>query len=411
MTVRSALRTLALGAVLAAAAASSGFAASDDDCLACHGDKDQKGAKGQSVFVDAEKFKTSVHGQAEIGCTGCHADLKKVKDFPHAEMLKPVDCAACHGKESAQLKASVHLQPHRAENPILVSCADCHGSHDIRTKDDSASAVYSINIPDTCLRCHAERVKIKNGNEFVRKYTQSAHYRALEKAGLSLSANCVTCHGGHDVKAMGDPQARVSRKAIIRTCGRCHVGIEKNYLEGVHGKDYLKGSTDVPVCTDCHSEHDIIAPTDLGSRVYATKVAAVCSRCHDDERLARQYGLLTSRLKSYSDSYHGTASKFGETRVANCASCHGFHDIRTSNDPKSPINAANRATTCGQCHPGAGTNFAKGKIHVVSTLTENKSGHVIKVAYIVIIAGLISVFVLFIAADLFHRMRTRWTKN
>jgi predicted CXXCH cytochrome family protein len=410
MTARPALRTLALAAALAASAAA-GYAASDDDCLACHADKDLKAGKGTSVFVDAATFKDSIHGQAEIGCIGCHADLAKVKDFPHAAPLKPATCEACHEKEAKQLQASVHLQPHRAENPIVVGCADCHGSHDIRSKDDSESSVYAINIPDTCLRCHAERVKIKNGNAFVQQYTQSAHYRALEKAGLSLSANCVTCHGGHDVKAMGDPQARVSRKAIIRTCGRCHVGIEKNYLEGVHGKDYLKGSKDVPVCTDCHSEHGITAPTDISSKVYATKVAQVCSRCHDNERLARQYGLLTSRLKSYSDSYHGTASNFGETRVANCASCHGFHDIRTSTDPKSPINAGNLAKTCGQCHPGAGTNFAKGKTHVVSTATENKSGHVIKIVYIVAIAGLISVFILFILADLFHRIRTRWTNT
>lgn len=409
MTVRSALRGLVLAAALAAAAGPLRAAVTDDDCLACHGDKDQKSAKGASVFIDAEKFKTSVHGQAEIGCVGCHADLKAVKDFPHAAPLKPVSCAACHDKEAAVLKASVHLQPHRPENPITVGCADCHGSHDIRPKDDAASSVYAINIPDTCLRCHAERVKIRNGNEFVRQYTQSAHYRALEKAGLSLSANCVTCHGGHDVKAMGDPQSRVARKNIIRTCGACHAGIEKNYLEGVHGKDYLKGIKDVPVCTDCHGEHAIQSPDEIGSRVYATKVAQVCSRCHDDERLARQYGLLTSRLKSYSDSYHGTASKFGETRVANCASCHGFHDIRTSADPKSPINPANLAATCGKCHPGAGTNFAKGKIHVVSAQTEAKGSHVIKIAYIVLIAGLISVFVLFILADLFHRIRTRWT--
>lgn len=410
MTVRPALRALGLAAALAAAAIA-GHAASDDDCLACHADKDQKSAKGTSVFVDAEKFKASVHGQAEIGCVGCHADLAKVKDFPHAAPLKPAACASCHDKEAAVLKASVHLQPHRAENPIVVGCADCHGSHDIRPKDDAESSVYAINIPDTCLRCHAERVKIRNGNEFVRQYTQSAHYRALEKAGLSLAANCVTCHGGHDVKAMGDPQSRVSRKAIIHTCGKCHAGIEKNYLEGVHGKDYLKGSKDVPVCTDCHGEHAISSPAELSSRVYATKVAQVCSRCHDDERLARQYGLLTSRLKSYSDSYHGTASKFGETRVANCSSCHGFHDIRTSADPKSPIHPANLAKTCGQCHPGAGTNFAKGKIHVVSARIENKSGHVIRIAYIVLIAGLISAFVLFILADLFHRIRSRWTNT
>jgi len=410
MTVRALFRSGLLPIGLVIWIASAGLAAVNDDCLACHGDKDMKSGAGRSMFVNPETFSASVHGQAEIGCIDCHADLTKVKDFPHAEKLKPVDCSSCHDLEAVQLQSSVHMQPHRPENPIVVTCADCHGTHDIRKKDDTESSVFSINIPETCERCHLERVKIKNGSDFVRQYRQSVHYQALKKAGLSLSANCMTCHGGHDVKAAGDPQSRVSRKSIIKTCGRCHVGIEKDYLEGVHGKDYVRGIKDVPVCTDCHSEHGILSPTDPSSGVYATKVAAVCSRCHDDERLGRQYGFLTSRLKTYAASYHGTASKFGEARVANCASCHGFHDIRTSADPKSPINAANLATTCGQCHPGAGVNFAKGKIHVVSAKTESQGSHVAKIIYIIIIGGLISVFLLFIAADLFHRMRTRWTK-
>jgi len=410
MNVRALSRSALLAVVLGLGAASAGLASSNDDCLTCHGDKDLKSGAGASMFVDAEKFAASIHGQAEIACVDCHADLAKVKDFPHAEKLKPVDCSACHDQEAAQLRASVHLQPHRAENPIVVTCADCHGTHDIRKKDDSESSVFSINIPDTCNKCHLERVKIRNGSGFVQQYLQSAHFKALRKAGLSMSANCVTCHGGHDVKAARDPQSRVSRKSIIETCGRCHVGIKKDYLEGVHGKDYLKGIKDVPVCTDCHSEHGILSPTDPGSVVYATRVADVCSRCHDDERLGRQYGFLTSRLKTYAASYHGTASKFGETRVANCASCHGFHDIRTSSDPKSPIYAANLAATCGKCHPGAGVNFAKGKIHVVSAKTESQGSHVAKLIYIVIIGGLISVFLLFIASDLFYRIRTRWTK-
>ncbi|MDP2913988.1 MAG: cytochrome c3 family protein [Candidatus Aminicenantes bacterium] len=410
MNVRTLIRSGLLAIGLVIWIASAGLAAGDEDCLTCHGDKDLKSARGQSMFLDSDKFQASVHGQAEIACTDCHADLRKVKDFPHAEKLKPVDCSACHDQEAALIKSSVHMQPHRTENPIVVTCADCHGTHDIRKRDDTESSVFSINIPETCDRCHLERVKIKNGGAFILQYQQSAHYKALQKAGLSLSANCVTCHGGHDVKAAGDPLSRVSRKSIIKTCCRCHVGIEKDYLEGVHGKDFVRGVKDVPVCNDCHSEHGIISPTDISSRVYATKVAAVCSRCHDDESLGRQYGFLTSRLKTYSASYHGTASKFGETRVANCASCHGFHDIRTSSDPKSPINAANLAATCGQCHPGAGVNFAKGKIHVVSAKTENQGSHVAKIIYIIIIGGLISVFLLFIAADLFHRIRTRWTK-
>lgn len=187
------------------------------------------------------------------------------------------------------------------------------------------------------------------------------------------------------------------------------MGIEKDYLEGVHGKDYLKGIKDVPVCTDCHNEHDISSPQDLSSAVYATKVAEVCSRCHDDEALARQYGFLTSRLKTYTSSYHGTASKFGETTVANCASCHGHHDIRTSNDPESSIHYDNLPETCGQCHPGAGINFAKGKIHVISEKSTNKWAYFVKVFYIILIAGIISVFLIFIAVDLFHRLTQRIT--
>jgi predicted CXXCH cytochrome family protein len=380
---------------------------SDDDCLACHSDKDLKSSAGKALFVDEVKLKGAIHGQAEVGCVDCHADLKTVKDFPHAEKLKAVDCAACHDDAMAAVKTSVHGQPHTENAGVIVACKDCHGTHDIRPKDDSESSVYSINIPDTCERCHLNRVQTKRGAEFIERYNQSIHYRVLTKSGLSTSATCVTCHGDHDVRRVEDPDGRVARKNIIKTCGRCHAGIQKNYFEGVHGKDYVKGSADVPVCTDCHSEHAIQGPDDLNSVVYATRVAAVCTRCHDDESLARQYGFLTSRLKSYASSYHGTASKFGETRVANCASCHGFHDIRISSDPKSPIHPSNLSKTCGQCHPGAGANFAKGKVHVVEAKAESKGSYVAKVLYIIIIASMISVFLIFIAADLYRRAKKR----
>jgi predicted CXXCH cytochrome family protein len=189
------------------------------------------------------------------------------------------------------------------------------------------------------------------------------------------------------------------------------VGIRHDYLEGVHGKDYVKGIKDVPVCTDCHSEHDILSPQDLRSKVYATKIAELCVRCHDNLALSRQYGFLTSRMKTYSETFHGAASKFGETRVANCASCHGFHDIRPSSDPQSSINPAKLPQTCGKCHPGASRRFAEGQIHVIPgeiTAAKYKSSHIIKNVYIVVIAVIISIMVIFIAADLVRRLiRTR----
>ena len=400
---------LSAALVLFAAAAPLAGRPSDDDCLVCHGDSSLK-SQGRSLFVDGAKSAASIHGSAGISCVDCHADLTEVSDFPHAEKLKPVACATCHQNEAAAVGESAHGGALSGTMPVPVLCKDCHGTHEIPSGKDPASRTFPLNIPETCTACHAGRVPTERGPEFVGQYLQSVHYRALSKAGLSSAATCVSCHGGHDVRPVGDTRSRVARPNIIRTCGACHAGIERDYLEGVHGKAFVKGSRDVPVCTDCHAEHDIRSPADLGSIVYATKVAAVCSRCHDDEGLARQYGLLTSRLKTYAASYHGMASKSGETRVANCASCHGHHDIRPSTDPRSSVSPANLAATCGTCHPGAGANFSRGRIHVVSVRTENRWAYTVKVVYLVVIGGLISVFLAFIAADLFRRLRGRWTR-
>ena len=70
------------------------------------------------------------------------------------------------------------------------------------------------------------------------------------------------------------------------------------------------------------------------------------------------------RIATYLASYHGLATEGGSSIAANCASCHGVHNILPSSDPRSTINPANLVKTCGQCHPGATANFAKGKIHI-----------------------------------------------
>lgn len=379
------------------------LAQSDEECLACHTDPDVVSGE-RSLFVDQEKFASSVHGMAGFSCVDCHADLAGFEDYPHEEDLRDVRCSECHGREAEDFSKSIHSQANPIDYCCFVKCSDCHGHHDILPKESYESRIFPLNLPQTCEKCHLERVKTERGSEFIKKYEQSIHYQGLEKSGLATSSNCSNCHGAHDVRMVHDPDSRVSRKNIIRTCGKCHVGIERDYLEGVHGKDYVKGLKDVPVCTDCHSEHDIHSPRELSSNVYATKVAAICTRCHDDEALAREYGFLTSRLKSFSGSFHGKASRFGETRVANCASCHGFHDIRPSTDPKSKIHPNNLPNTCGDCHSGAGPNFTKGLIHVVSEKTTNKWAYYVKTFYIIIIVGCVGIFLIFISADLFHRL-------
>jgi cytochrome b subunit of formate dehydrogenase len=102
-------------------------------------------------------------------------------------------------------------------------------------------------------------------------------------------------------------------------------------------------------------------------------------------RLSERYGLASERGKTFDDSYHGLATKGGSVQVANCASCHGFHDILPSKDPQSRVNKSNLVQTCGRCHPGANQNFTKGAVHVIEETSDNPILRLVSSAYIMLI--------------------------
>ena len=75
-------------------------------------------------------------------------------------------------------------------------------------------------------------------------------------------------------------------------------------------------------------------------------VANSCGNCHAD--LASRYAL----------SMHGKLTHQGHTPAAECADCHGAHDILPVADPQSKLAAGeNRLQTCQKCHPYAVSNF------------------------------------------------------
>src|SRR5690349_5184429 len=90
--------------------------ASDQDCLACHGEAGMKSDSGRSLHVDAAKFKASMHGA--LGCTDCHLG---VKEYPHPKPMRRPSCATCHEEPAAQVPKSVHSTLGAA------ACASCHG--------------------------------------------------------------------------------------------------------------------------------------------------------------------------------------------------------------------------------------------------------------------------------------------
>src|SRR3990172_7564311 len=199
---------------------------------------------------------------------------------------------------------------------------------------------------------------------FIAAFEQSVHGKALA-GGNTGAPDCVDCHGSHQMARGYDPSSKVSKMKIAETCAKCHTDIAKIFNESVHGKAVLAGVDDAPTCTNCHGEHTILKHNDPRSPVARQNLSSqVCSPCHSSVALSTKYGIASDRFKTYTDTYHGLAIRGGSVEVANCASCHGSHNIKPSSDSTSTISKKNLAKTCGHCHPGATERFTIGAVHV-----------------------------------------------
>jgi len=249
-----------------------------------------------------------------------------------------VDCASCH-EQGKKISASAHAQ---------VGCLTCHPGHE--------QYPHKADVPKpACAKCHAD---------VVRSEAKGVHGQERAK-GNTAAPDCEVCHG--DVHELRMTSSLAFRQAVPQTCGMCHDEIAKQYLESVHGKILERGDLKAPLCTDCHGEHAIQRPSSASSPVHPSHIRETCARCHGDVRLSRRYGLPSDLIVSYDASYHGLAAKAGSQSVANCASCHGYHNILPSSDPRSTINSKNLPKTCGKCHPGAGKRFSLGPVHWTNT--------------------------------------------
>ena len=153
------------------------------------------------------------------------------------------------------------------------------------------------------------------------------------------------------------------------------------------------------MCTDCHGEHSIQKHTNQASPVSAGRIRETCGTCHGNVRLSARFGMPVDRLVSYDASFHGLAAKSGNQTVANCASCHGVHNILPSDDPKSTVNAKNLAQTCGKCHAGAGQRFAISPVHIVENGAESTAVRWVRWFYSLLIPLVIGLMLLHNSGD------------
>lgn len=332
--------------------------------------------------ADRDLFPTSVHGQF-MECVDCHSGAA---DVPHDPDALDVDCFMCHEDAVAQYRGSVHGMASAAGESEAPDCQSCHGPiHALQPSSDPSSPVNHARLASTCGSCHADPEMVaKFGIPIARPleaYEASVHNQVLLETGAGPTCN--DCHGSHALYGAADPRSMVFHQRVPETCGNCHAEIATAYEASVHGRAAAHGIREAPVCTDCHGEHRILSPLETSSPVYATNVPKMtCGRCHGDLRLAEKFGIEKNKVPAYEDSYHGLAARAGKVTVAHCGSCHGVHDILPSTDPRSHTFPANLAETCGQCHPGAGTTFAIGSVHVLPTDRQHAAVYWVRVIYL-----------------------------
>jgi cytochrome b subunit of formate dehydrogenase len=297
-------------------------------------------------------FGTVICISAQTNCFECHDHGQKLARSTHAA----IDCQSCHD--------GVKAYPHTAPVTKLA-----------------------------CVTCHEDAVK---------QFEAGAHAR-LRKAGNEKAPTCASCH--NDVHETRKAKDAAFRQDVPKVCGTCHAEISKQYQASVHGTLLAQGDQASASCTTCHGAHTNLPPRDPESLVSARNLRQTCASCHENVALARRFQLPLDKVTTFDQSFHGLAAKTGSQTVANCASCHGIHNILPASDPKSTIHPANLKETCGHCHPGASERFANAKMHRTEKEGQPTAVLVIRAVYLILIPATITLMLLHQGGDFLRKLK------
>jgi cytochrome b subunit of formate dehydrogenase/nitrate/TMAO reductase-like tetraheme cytochrome c subunit len=179
-----------------------------------------------------------------------------------------------------------------------------------------------------------------------------------------------------------DRDSPVNKANVAKTCGKCHYKVEETYMQSVHGKLLAKGDKNGPVCTDCHTAHQVELPSNGHFKMVSDQR---CGKCHKES------------LAHYRDTYHGKAMALGRPNVASdvaaCYDCHGHHDVLPPSNPESHLSKTNIVATCKKCHPDANAGFAAYKPH--ANPLDGKKFPVLHGTFLFMTLLLVGVFVFF----------------
>ena len=394
------------------------FGQSNEDCMMCHEDPElSTNRKGRTVsmFVNLNTLGNSIH--KEVDCIFCHEEAD-VEEFPHKELLSPVNCGNCHDIALEQNNKGIHGQALLANELYAPTCKECHGTHDILSHTFPESRTYKMNIPILCGKCHREGAPVARTynigeHNILENYSQSIHGEGLLKKGLIVSATCNDCHGNHMILSHTSPNSTISLSNIASTCMKCHSEIEKVHTKIIKRELWEKEPGSIPACTDCHPPHKVDVQNIVNAisdnsclkchenedvhkvvndSIISLKVNKAdiefsvhknitCVKCHTDVSPKLDRPCETIKLVDcsnchaevsdiYNASGHGTAFFKRDENAPYCIDCHGTHLVKSRYDDTSPVYRTSIPRLCGECHKNNGKAVESTKLKETDAFTD-----------------------------------------
>jgi len=280
-------------------------------------------------------------------------------------------CLECHSALAGKLQAPTATFAQDVHAHRGFSCAHCHGGDPNAAEAELAMSrargfvgrIDRLAVPRLCARCHSDATFMHKYQPRPRvdqfaQYQTSVHGQRLA-AGDRAVANCVDCHGVHDIRAVKDPLTPIHPLRLPDTCGRCHADAQhmrkyklptnqlEQYRASVHWEALAKRQdASAPSCASCHGNHGATPPQ-------VSSVAAVCGSCH------------TLMEELFNGSPHEPVFKsMGE---AGCITCHGNHAV--FKPTTAWLSAADGK--CSRCHEpdSTGGRVAAGMASLITRLS------------------------------------------
>ena len=272
-------------------------------------------------------------------------------------------------------------------------------------------ALFATAIPVSLWAQHGGGMESEHGG--AGSLLQAVKGRELA-GSVHQNLDCSTCHG--------ESEMGIGKLDPVTTCANCHQPQMQAYVGSVHADAFNRGMPQAATCVACHGSHEVQAVSNPNSPVSRMRVSEqTCAKCHESPSWTETHPSIPPNVVAdYRRSFHGLSAAVGDGRVANCASCHSYHEILLSSNPLSTVNEKNLAQTCAACHTGANAvatttggipSFATGGVHYNPEITGFKIVDFAGWMYLMAITLTIGFMLLHNGIDFWGRLRERLARR